>query len=161
MRASSVGGSTVGDILLRVSVCSVVLNDNPAKHSLFSVPDTPMTLTRDWIEPGPKIINYSWARYRDLVTQGYTYRTVNHSIQFVNLHNGAHTNTKGSTWRSATYFIGKKQPWVDYEFNLANYMFAERCITRRVPPFLQFLHLVANTDWSQYRLPRSADRTTC
>ena len=37
----------------------------------------------------------------------------------------------------------------------AHYMFAARCKTLGVPPFVQFLHLVANTDWSQCDVPRS------
>ena len=40
-------------------------------------------------------------------------------------------------------------------------MFAARCKARGVPPYLQFLHLVADTDWSQCRLPRSDRATWC
>jgi len=51
-----------------------------------------MTIIRDWIEAGTTVISDSWAAYRDLRSHGYTHHTVNHSIQFVNPDNGAHTN---------------------------------------------------------------------
>ena len=37
--------------------------------------------------------------YRDLDTQGYTHRTVSHSIEFIYQRTGANTNTIESTWR--------------------------------------------------------------
>jgi hypothetical protein len=45
--------------------------------------DTLMTIIRDWIESGTKVISDCWGAYRDLGTQGYTHQTVNHSIHFV------------------------------------------------------------------------------
>jgi hypothetical protein len=48
----------------------------------------------------------------------------------------------------------------DYEFHLAHYMFAVRCKAEGVPPFLKFLHLVTNTDWSTCSLPSSSDCAT-
>ena len=111
-------------------------------------------------EPGTTVISDSLAAYRDLGSQGYTHRTVNHSIQFVNPHTGAHTNTIESTWCSVKVVLGQYNRGEDYEYYLAHYMFAARCKARGVPPYLQFLHLVANTDLSQCRLPRSTDRAT-
>jgi transposase-like protein len=122
--------------------------------------DTLMTIIRDWIEPGTTVISDSWAAYRDLGSQGYTHRTVNRSIQFVNAETGDHTNTIRSTWRSVKVFLGQYNREEDYEYHLAHYMFAARCKARGVPPYLQFLHLIANTDWSQCRLPRSTERAT-
>ena len=101
------------------------------KTFLFSVPDrtgdTLMTLRRDWIEPGTTVINDSWATYRDLGDQGYTQRTVNHSIQFVNPETRAHTNTIESTWLSVKVFLGQYNREEDYSFHLAHYMLAARC----------------------------------
>jgi len=54
--------------------------------------DTLMNIIRDCIEPGTTVIKDSWAAYRDLGAQGYTHRSVNHSIQFVNPETGANTN---------------------------------------------------------------------
>ena len=119
-----------------------------------------MTIIRDWIEPGTTVISDSWAAYRDLGSHGYTHRTVNHSIQFQNPQTGAHTNTIAITWRSVKVFPGQYNRGEDYEYLLAHYMFAARCKARGVPRYLQFLHLVAITDWSQCRLPRSPDRAT-
>jgi len=121
--------------------------------------DTLMTIIRDWIEPGTTVISDSWAAYRNLGTQGYTHRTVNHSMQFVNPHTGAHTNTILGTWRSVKAFLGQYNRGEDYELHLAHYMFAARCKAKRIPPYLQFLHVVANIDWSRCSLPRT-ERTT-
>ena len=42
--------------------------------------DTLMAVIRAWIEPGTTVISDCWGAYRDLESQGYTNRTVNHSI---------------------------------------------------------------------------------
>jgi hypothetical protein len=39
-------------------------------------------------------------------------------------------------------------------------MFAVRCKARGVAPHLEFLHLVANTDWTQCSLPPDDDRAS-
>jgi len=115
--------------------------------------DTLMTVIHDWIDPGTTVISNSWAAYRDLGSQGYTHRTGNHSIQFMNPNTSAHTNTIESTWRCVKVFLGQYNRGEDYEYHLAHYLFAARCRTRGVSPYLQFLHLV-NIDWSQCCLPR-------
>jgi transposase-like protein len=61
--------------------------------------DTQMTIISDWIEPGTTAISDYWGAYNNLGSQGYTRRTVNHSIHFVDPDTGAHTNTIESTWR--------------------------------------------------------------
>jgi len=121
--------------------------------------DTLMTIIRDRIEPGTTVISDSWAAYRDLGSQGYRHRTVNHSIQFVDPHTGDHTNTIESTWRRVKVFLGQYNRGEDYEYHLAHYLFAAKCRIRGVPPYLQFLNLVANIDWSQCSLP-SINRAT-
>jgi transposase-like protein len=69
--------------------------------------DTLMDIIRDRIEPGTTVISDCWGAYCNLDSQGYTHRTVNHSIQFVNSDTGAHTNTIESTWRSVKVFLGQ------------------------------------------------------
>jgi len=68
-----------------------------------------MAIIRDWIEPGTTIISDCWPALRDLESQGYTHRTVNHSTYFVDLNTGAHTNTIEFKWRSIKVFLGAIQ----------------------------------------------------
>jgi hypothetical protein len=44
--------------------------------------------------------------YRNLERQGFTHRTFNHSIHFVDPDTGAHSNTIESTWRRVKVFLG-------------------------------------------------------
>jgi len=120
--------------------------------------DTLVAIIRDWIEPGTTVISDSWAAYRNLESEGYTHRTVNHSIQFVDPDTGAHTNTIESKWRAVKVFLGQYNRGEDYEYHLAQYMFAARCKAQNISPFLQFLHLVANTDWDLCDVPSSSAR---
>jgi transposase-like protein len=131
---------------------------------LVPVPDrTADTLTaiiRDWIEPGTTVISDCWAGYRDLDSLGYTHRTVNQSLHFVHPDTGDHINTIQSTWHRVKVFVGAYNKRQDYQYHLAHYMFAARCKAQGIPPFLQFLHLVANTDWSRANFSSSSDTTT-
>jgi hypothetical protein len=140
------------------------LNEGPAEHFLFPVPDrtadTLTAITHAWIEPGTKVVSDCWGAYRDLGSQGFTYRIVNHSIHFVDPDTGDHTNTIEFTWRRVKVFLDQYNKGDDYEYHLAHYVFAARCKALGVPPFLQFLHIVANTDWSMCDVPRSFDRAT-
>jgi len=45
--------------------------------------DTLVAIIRDWIEPGTTAISDCWGAYRNLESQGFTHRTVKHSIHFV------------------------------------------------------------------------------
>jgi transposase-like protein len=122
--------------------------------------DTLTTIKHAWIEPGTTVISDYWGAYRDLDSLGYTHCTVNHSIHFVNPDTGDHTNTIESTWRSIKVFLGQYNRGEDYHYHLAHYNSATMCNAQRVPPFLQFLHLVANTNWSQCDVPGSSACTT-
>jgi hypothetical protein len=119
-----------------------------------------MAIVRDWIEPGTTVISDCWGVYRDFGSQGYTHRTINHSINFVDPHTGAHTNTTESTWRSVKFFLGQYNRGNDFEYHLAHYLFAARCRAQGVQPFVKFLHIVASNDWSNSRNPRSTAGAT-
>jgi hypothetical protein len=107
------------------------------------------------IPTGTTIISDQWAAYRNLDSHGYTHRTVNHSVAFADPVTGENTNKTESTWCTVKVFLGQYNRGEDYEFHLAHYMFAARCKAQGVPPFLQFLHLFANTDFSQCDVPSS------
>jgi len=113
-----------------------------------------MDIICDWFEPSTTVISDCWPAYHDHQSQGYTHHTVNHSIWFVDPDTGAHTNTIEVTWRCVKVFLSPYNRGEDYHYHLAHYMFAARCNTLGMPPFVQFLHLVANTDWSQCDVPR-------
>jgi transposase-like protein len=113
---------------------------------------TAETLTdviRAWIEPGTKIISDCWAAYHSLDQQGYTHETVNHRIGFVDQDTDAHTNTIKNCWRHLKVFVNPYCRKRSYIWDLAHYMFAARCKAENIYPFTKFLHIVANTDWSQ------------
>jgi transposase-like protein len=122
--------------------------------------DTLMAIIRAWIEPGTTVISDCWGAYLDLDSQGFTHRTVNRSISFVDPDTGDHTNTILSTWHRVKVFLGHYNRADDYECHLAHYMFMARCKALGVPPFLQFLHIVANIDWTMCDVPRSSDSAT-
>jgi len=116
--------------------------------------DTLMAVIDAWIEPGTTVISDCWGAYRNLDTRGYTHRTVNHSIGFVNHENDAHTNTIESTWRHVKAYLNPYNRKGNYIYHLAHYMFAARCRAEGVDQFTKFLHLVATKDWSQCPPPR-------
>jgi len=69
--------------------------------------DTLVAIIRDWIEPRTTVISDIWAAFHNLESEGFTHRTVNHSIHFVDPDTGAHTNTIESTWRAVKVFLGQ------------------------------------------------------
>jgi hypothetical protein len=110
--------------------------------------DTLMAIIRDWIETCTTVISDCWGVYNNLEFEGYTHHTVNHSMHFVDPNTGAHTNTVEGTWHQVKVFLGQYNRGDDYHLHLGHYLFMARCRAQGVPPLIQFLHLVASTDWS-------------
>jgi hypothetical protein len=106
--------------------------------------DTLTNVIRAWIEPGTTLISDCWAAYWDIVSHGYTHRTVNHLISFVNPDTGDHTNTNESMWRHVKAFLRPYNRQEGYVYHLTHYMFAARCKAQGIP---QFLAIAASTDW--------------
>ena len=61
---------------------------------------TLLPISQKWIKPGTTIISDCWKAYCNLEKHGYTHRTVNHSIKFVN-DSGDSTNKMEGHWRHA------------------------------------------------------------
>ena len=76
-------------------------------RSCFMVPvekrdsDTLLRIIQEKIHPGTKIISDCWRAYNCLSERGYEHLTVNHSINFVDPNNLAHTNNVERLWREA------------------------------------------------------------
>jgi hypothetical protein len=79
---------------------------------------------------------------------GYTHQTVNHSIGFVHLRTGVHTDTNESTWRHVKAFFNPNNRQADYIYSPAEYMFHATCRPLGVDGFWAFIKLAADTDWS-------------
>ena len=75
------------------------------------------------IEPGTTLSSDCWAAYQDIGLHGYTHRTVNYSISFVNPGTGDHTNTLECTWPHVKAFLLPYNRQEDYEFHLALYVY--------------------------------------
>jgi len=118
--------------------------------------DTLTTIIHAWIEPGTTVISDCWGAYCDLDSQGYMHRTLNHNIRFINQDTGDHTNTMESTSCSIKVFLEQYNGGEEYHYHLAHYMFAAWCKAQGIPPFLHFLHPVANTNWSICEVPCSS-----
>ena len=76
-------------------------------HAPDRTADTLTAIIREWIEPGTTVISDCWDAYRDLDPLGYTHRTVNHSLYFVDPDTGDHTNTIEFTWHRLKVFLGR------------------------------------------------------
>ena len=61
---------------------------------------TLLLIIQKFIQPGTTIISDCWKAYCNLEKHGYTHRTVNHSIEFVN-DDGDSTNKMEGHWRHA------------------------------------------------------------
>ena len=113
----------------RVSGCLAVSNKGPAEHLFPSRTESLTAIICKWIEPGTMVISDCWGAYHNFDSQGYTHRTVNHSLYFNHPDPGDHTNTIESTWHCLKVFL---QPYnrADYRYHLAHYMFAVTCKAR-------------------------------
>jgi hypothetical protein len=118
--------------------------------------DTLLALIHEWIEPGTTVISDCWGAYNNVGSLGYEHRTVNHSIGFRDPVSGEHTNTTEGTWSRVKVFLGCYNRGEDYHYHLAHYLFAARCKAEGKSTFLEFLHLVANTDWALCQYPASS-----
>ncbi len=65
---------------------------------------TLIEIIRRRIRPGTTIVSDCWAAYTGLETYGYTHKTVNHSVNFVDPISLAHTQKVESMW-----FLSKRR----------------------------------------------------
>jgi hypothetical protein len=122
--------------------------------------DTLTALARKWVEPGTTIVSDCWGVYRHLESMGYTRHTVSRSLYFIDPDTGANTNSIESMCDRVKVFLGSYNRAGDHQYHLAHYMFTAACKALGVPPFIQFLHVVANIDWSNVQLTSSSAPAT-
>jgi hypothetical protein len=107
-----------------------------------------VNVIREWIEPGTTVTSDCWAAYSDIGSIGYTHRTVNHSVSYVNSDTGAHTNTVKAMWRTVKDFLRPYNRRADYHYHLAHYMFAAGCKALGVPQFNLVLAIFTSSHWA-------------
>jgi hypothetical protein len=122
------------------------------KTFLVPVPDRSAdnltNIIHTWIEPGTTIISDCWAGYVRLSGEGYKHHTVNHTVGFVDPHTGAHTNTIGGTSKHVKVFFSAYNRKTNDIYSLSKYMLAYLCAARHIHPFIMFLDVITNVDWS-------------
>jgi hypothetical protein len=98
-----------------------------------------------------------WSAYRDLVTHGYTHETVKHTIGFLDVHAGAHTNPNESTLRHVRAFLNPYNLMADYISHLSHCIFEAGCRSDNVHwrPWTSAPHLPATTVMSLRHLSSS------
>ena len=72
---------------------------------------------------------------------------VNHTIHFVDVRSGAHTNTIESTWRHVKAFLNPNNRMGDNIYHLAHNMFPAGCLSENADQFIKFVIVVASMDW--------------
>jgi hypothetical protein len=164
MRASSVGESTIGDTLLSVSECLAVLNEGPAEHFLFPHRTEPPTHWQASYMPGSKPALRSSVIagvHTGISTVRVTRTALSTTASTGSIRKPGTTQIPSSPRGVASRSSSGSTTGENYHYYLALYMFAARCKAQGFPPFLPFLHLVANIDWSQCYVPGCSARATC
>lgn len=83
----------------------MIQRGDPTKYRLEICPnnqrdqETLINLIKKHVAPGSEIHTDCWKGYINLSDHGYTHKTVNHSVEFVNSDTGAHTQNIEASWR--------------------------------------------------------------
>ena len=159
MTASSVGESTIEGTLFRVSGCLAVLNGGPAGCFLFPYRTEPPTHWRP-----SYLIRLNPARWSSVIAGvriAISTCWVTHSALSSTAYTSCILTPRTTPIQPSRCGIESRSSWghttgEDYHYHPTHYMFAARCKAHGIPPFIQFLHLNANTDWSNVRYPPSS-----
>lgn len=105
--------------------------------------ETLLSIIKENVLPGTKIISDCWKSYDCLSLEGYVHEKVNHSEHFVDPDTGACTNTIESTWRA----LKTSLPVSGTVKTLYDSYFAQYCIRKQYlssvdDKFLAFLDLI-------------------
>ena len=103
-----------------------------------------MAVLRYWMERGTAVISDWWGTG----THGYKHKTVNHTMEFIDLRTGAHTNTIDSTWRYVKPYLNPYNRMVYNIYQMAHYILPARCRTKNADQFTKFIVVVTSMDWS-------------
>ena len=92
-------------------------------------------------------------------SRGFTYHTVKHTTHLVDPDTRDHKYHPDNVAQCQDVPPSVQQG-EDYHYHLPDYMFVARCKAQGIPPFLQFLHPIVNTDWTQCNVPHSSAHGT-
>ena len=106
---------------------------------------TLLPIILEHVRPGTNIISDEWRAYSQLLSQGMSHQTVNHSVNFIDPSTGAHTQGIESTW-AQTKRMMRREGVMNTSRNLfPTYLqeFLWRCKFGDLDPFVTILEHIA------------------
>jgi len=98
--------------------------------------DVLLDVIKTWIRPGTTVISDCWKAYDCLSSEGFVHQSVNHSMNFVDPHSGAHTQNIERVWREVRGGIPR---FGRSKKHMAGYL-AEYLFKRKYSNYTQRIH---------------------
>lgn len=89
--------------------------------------ETLLQLIEENVEKKTTIITDMWKGYSNIEAEGFRHKTVNHSYNFINPEDGAHTQTIEATWSALKYKLRLKTDKLNLDSYLFEYMYRKYC----------------------------------
>ena len=98
--------------------------------------DVLLEVIKTWIRPGTTVISDCWKAYDCLSSEGFVHQNVNHSMNFVDPHSGAHTQNIERIWREVRGGISR---FSRNQNHMAGYL-AEFLFKRKYSDYTERIH---------------------